>query len=129
MSSNTWQTRFDEVAPVDHKARKIPLRERLFREITICTDRRIRVKDAVNCIWWLSPSPWPKSSNRRVAVPNSESMKHLLKSGYRANVVRPSGHDISEKFSRDQADGGQTRPQSIGKSLKNRAESADRESR
>ncbi|NQU25801.1 MAG: SEC-C domain-containing protein [Candidatus Nealsonbacteria bacterium] len=58
-------------------------------------------KDAVNCIWWLSPSPWPKSSNRRVAVPYSESMKHLLKNGYRANVVRPSGHEISEKFSRD----------------------------
>ncbi|NQU22452.1 MAG: site-specific DNA-methyltransferase [Candidatus Nealsonbacteria bacterium] len=65
------------------------------------TVRRIRVKDAVNCIWWLSPSPWPKSSNRRVAVPYSDSMKHLLKKGHQANGVRPSGHDISEKFSRD----------------------------
>jgi len=65
------------------------------------TVRRIRVKDAVNCIWWLSPSPWPKSSNRRVAVPYSESMKQLLKKGHQANGVRPSGHDISEKFSRD----------------------------
>ncbi len=64
------------------------------------TVRRIRVKDAINCIWWLSPTPWPKASNRRVVVPYSESMKGLLKNGYQANVVRPSGHDISEKFSR-----------------------------
>lgn len=31
------------------------------------TVRRIRVKDAVNCIWWLSPTPWPKASNRVAA--------------------------------------------------------------
>lgn len=64
------------------------------------TVRRVRVKDAVNCIWWLSPTPWPKASNRRVTVPYSDSMKDLLKNGYQGNVVRPSGHDISEKFSR-----------------------------
>ena len=33
------------------------------------TVRRIRVKDAVNTIFWLSPSPWPKASNRRVLQP------------------------------------------------------------
>lgn len=27
------------------------------------TVRRIRVKDAINCVWWLSPTPWPKASN------------------------------------------------------------------
>lgn len=64
------------------------------------TVRRIRVKDAVNCIWWLSPTPWPKASNRRVLQPYSESMEHLLKNGYKAKK-RPSGHDISEKFSID----------------------------
>lgn len=64
------------------------------------TVRRIRVKDAVNCVWWLSPTPWPKASNTRVTIPYSESMKGLLKNGYKGNVVRPSGHDISEKFSR-----------------------------
>jgi len=26
------------------------------------TVRRVRVKDAVNCVWWLSPSPWPKAT-------------------------------------------------------------------
>ncbi len=62
------------------------------------TVRRIRVKDAINCIWWLSPSPYPKASNRRVLQPYSDSMKDLLKSGYKAKK-RPSGHDISEKFS------------------------------
>lgn len=64
------------------------------------TVRRIRVKDAVNCIWWLSPSPYPRASNRRVLQPYSDSMKELLRNGYRAKK-RPSGHDISEKFSID----------------------------
>jgi len=58
------------------------------------------VKDAVNCVWWLSPTPWPKASNRRVPAPYSEAMLGLLKNGYRAKL-RPSGHDISKKFSID----------------------------
>ncbi len=62
--------------------------------------RRIRVKDAVNCVWWLSPTPWPKASNRRVLAPYSVAMQSLLKNGYTAKL-RPSGHDISSKFSRD----------------------------
>ena len=62
--------------------------------------RRVRVKDAVNCIWWLSRTPWPKASNRRVLVPYSDSMRELLRNGYRAKL-RPSGHDISTKFSID----------------------------
>jgi len=33
--------------------------------------RRIRVKDAVNCVFWLSKTPWPKASNRRVLIPYS----------------------------------------------------------
>ena len=64
------------------------------------TVRRIRTKDAVNCVWWLSKTPWPKSSNKRVLAPYSDAMKGLLKNGYRAKL-RPSGHDISEKFSKD----------------------------
>jgi len=62
--------------------------------------RRIRVKDAVNSIFWLSKTPWPKASNRRVLTPYSESMTHLLANGYRAKL-RPSGHDISTKFGND----------------------------
>lgn len=64
------------------------------------TVRRIRVKDAVNCIWWLSPTPWPRASNRRVLQPYSESMKVLLAKGYKP-MLRPSGHDISDCFSTD----------------------------
>lgn len=62
--------------------------------------RRIRVKDGVNTVWWLSKTPWPRASNRRVLQPYSESMKTLLSNGYRAKL-RPSGHDISEKFAID----------------------------
>jgi len=64
------------------------------------TVRRIRVKDAINCVWWLSPTPWPRADNRRVLQPYSDSMRDLLKNGYKP-MKRPSGHDISEKFGRD----------------------------
>ena len=62
--------------------------------------RRIRVKDAVNCIWWLSKTPWPKASNKRILAPYSDSMKALLTNGYTPKL-RPSGHDISDKFGKD----------------------------
>lgn len=62
--------------------------------------RRVRVKDAVNCVWWLSKTPYPKANNRRVLAPYSTSMKSLLKNGY-SPKMRPSGHDISANFSRD----------------------------
>lgn len=62
--------------------------------------RRIRVKDAINTVWWLSKTPWPRASNRRVLQPYSDSMKSLLTNGYKA-MLRPSGHDISDKFSID----------------------------
>lgn len=62
--------------------------------------RRVRVKDAVNCVWWLSKTPYPKANNKRVLQPYSKSMLSLLKDGYVAKL-RPSGHDISEKFNRD----------------------------
>lgn len=64
------------------------------------TVRRIRVKDAVNVVWWLSATKYPKASNRNILKPYSESMKQLLKNGYKAKL-RPSGHDISDKFQKD----------------------------
>jgi DNA modification methylase len=64
------------------------------------TVRRIRVKDAVNNIFWLAKTPYPKSSNKRVLSPYSESMKKLLVDGYKPGK-RPSGHDISSKFQTD----------------------------
>lgn len=62
--------------------------------------RRVRVKDAVNCVWWLSPTPFPKASNKRVLAPYSDSMKSLIKNGYQ-HKLRPSGHDISDRFGTD----------------------------
>jgi site-specific DNA-methyltransferase (cytosine-N4-specific) len=64
------------------------------------TVRRIRVKDSVNIVWWLSKTENPKSDNRQVLKPYSDSMKALLKNGYKAQL-RPSGHDISDKFNND----------------------------
>jgi site-specific DNA-methyltransferase (cytosine-N4-specific) len=64
------------------------------------TVRRIRVKDAMNNVWWFTKQPFVDSDNRRVLREYSESMKSLLKNGYKAKM-RPSGHDISTKFSVD----------------------------
>jgi DNA modification methylase len=64
------------------------------------TIRRIRLKDAINCVWWLSPTPWPKASNKRVLQAYSDSMRDLLVNGYNPRL-RPSGHDISNKFQKD----------------------------
>jgi len=64
------------------------------------TIRRVRVKDAIEYVWWLSKTPHPKADNRRVLRPYSDSMKFLLKNGYKAKL-RPSGHMISEQFRKD----------------------------
>lgn len=64
------------------------------------TIRRVRVKDAVNMVWWFSKTEWPKADNRAILQPYSDSMKSLIKNGYKAKK-RPSGHDISTKFGRD----------------------------
>ena len=64
------------------------------------TVRRERVKDAVNTVWWLSQSPHPKANNRRVLKAYSESQVKLMQNGYKAKK-RPSEHDISDKFGKD----------------------------
>ncbi|HVB80171.1 MAG TPA: site-specific DNA-methyltransferase [Candidatus Binataceae bacterium] len=64
------------------------------------TVRRIRVKDSVNCLWWLSKTPNPKADNRKILVPYSRDMERLIRKGYRAKQ-RPSGHNITEKWGRD----------------------------
>lgn len=61
------------------------------------TVRKVRVKDSVNCIWWLSKTPHPKANNQRVLTEYSDDMKRLLKKGYRPKQ-RPSGHNITNKF-------------------------------
>lgn len=64
------------------------------------TVRRLRVKDSVNMIWWFGKTEWPKADNRKILIPYSESMKELIKNGYKS-MKRPSGHDISPKFQKD----------------------------
>lgn len=61
------------------------------------TIRRIRVKDSIEYVWWLSKTDYPQADNRKVLQPYSASMISLLKHGYKAKL-RPSGHKISEKF-------------------------------
>ncbi len=62
--------------------------------------RRIRVKDSVNCIWWLSKTEWPKANNRNVLQPYSKDMIRLFQKGYRSKL-RPSGHFVTPKFMND----------------------------
>lgn len=64
------------------------------------TVRRVRVKDSVQPIWWLSKTARPKANNRWVLTPYKDSMKDLLVNGYNAGL-RPSGHIVSEKWGRD----------------------------
>ena len=62
--------------------------------------RKIRAKDSVNTIWWLSKTDNPKANVSNVLVPYSERMKKLLKNPekYYQPKERPSGHDIGTAF-------------------------------
>jgi len=72
--------------------------------------RKIRVKDAVNTIWWFSKSDYPKANVENILIPYSERMEKLLKNTqrYYSPKKRPSGHDISSAFGR--ANGGAIPP-------------------
>ena len=62
---------------------------------------RIRVKDAVNVIWWLSKTERPKANNRNVLKPYSESMKKLVATGTYNRGHRPSGWHVRHQFAKD----------------------------
>lgn len=64
------------------------------------TVQRIRVKDSVEYIWWLSKTDRPKANNRNVLRPYSPDQKRLIENGYRAKK-RPSGHKITGGFQKD----------------------------
>jgi DNA modification methylase len=65
--------------------------------------RKVRAKDAVNTVWWLSKSEWPKANITKVLVPYSTRMKKLLEDpdSFYTPKVRPSGHDIARSFGKD----------------------------
>lgn len=65
--------------------------------------RKIRAKDSVNTVWWLSKTEWPKADVRNVLAPYSDRMKTLLKNpdAFYKPKLRPSGHDIGKGFGKD----------------------------
>lgn len=65
--------------------------------------RKIRAKDSVNTIWWLSKTEYPKADVRKVLVEYSDRMKKLLVDSekYYNPKERPSEHNISGGFSKD----------------------------
>ena len=65
--------------------------------------RKIRAKDSVDTVWWFSKSAFPKADVKKVLVPYSDRMKKLLKSKkhFYDPALRPSGHDISSGFNKD----------------------------
>ena len=64
---------------------------------------KIRAKDSVNTVWWLSKTENPKANVSNVLAPYSERMKKLIKdpAAFYTPKERPSGHDISKGFGKD----------------------------
>ena len=62
---------------------------------------RVRVKDAVETIWWLSKTARPKANNKNVLAPYSIHMQRLIKTQRYNRGPRPSGWVASEKWGRD----------------------------
>jgi site-specific DNA-methyltransferase (cytosine-N4-specific) len=62
--------------------------------------RRMRVKDAVEYIFWLSPSKFPHADNSKILQAYSKDMERLIKRGIK-RTVRPSGHNIKPTFAAD----------------------------
>jgi DNA modification methylase len=65
------------------------------------TVRRLRAKDSVNYLWWLSKTPEPKADNSRVTREYTQGMKRLIETGTYNRGRRPSGHVVREGFTRD----------------------------
>lgn len=61
------------------------------------TVRRVRVKDSVEYVWWLSKTPHPKANNRNVLRTYSADMIRLNKRKLR-ETTRPGGYIIKESF-------------------------------
>jgi DNA modification methylase len=61
------------------------------------TVRRVRIRDSVEYIWWLSKGKHPKANNRSVLKSYSADMHRLNGRGLRA-TTRPSGHNIKASF-------------------------------
>jgi DNA modification methylase len=62
---------------------------------------RVRLKDAVNTIWWLVKSPDAQADNSGVLRDYTSAMQRLLKTKEYNRGTRPSGHVIREGFVKD----------------------------
>jgi site-specific DNA-methyltransferase (cytosine-N4-specific) len=65
---------------------------------------RSRMKDAVECLWWLSNKPKPTVDNRRLAVPYGKAQKRDIVKG-RKKSISPSGHKIGHYMAKDNGGG------------------------
>jgi site-specific DNA-methyltransferase (cytosine-N4-specific) len=65
--------------------------------------RKIRAKDSINTVWWFSKTAFPKADVKKVLTPYSERMKKLIEdpASFYKPKKRPSGHDISDSFGKD----------------------------
>lgn len=65
--------------------------------------RKLRAKDSVNTVWWLSKTEWPKANVSNVLAPYSARMKKLLEDpeAFYQPKERPSGHDIGKGFGKN----------------------------
>jgi DNA modification methylase len=65
--------------------------------------RKLRAKDSVNTVWWLSKTDWPKANVSNVLAPYSDRMKKLISDpdAFFKAKKRPSGHDIGMTFGKD----------------------------
>lgn len=68
------------------------------------TVRRIRIRDSVEYVWWLSKTKWPKANNRNVLKAYSKDMQRLHERGLDA-TKRPGGYAINPSFSQVSAGG------------------------
>src|SRR3954452_17707799 len=62
--------------------------------------RKVRAKDSVNTVWWLSKTEHPKANVRNVLTPYSPRMRKLLEDpeDFIQPKSRPSGHDVGMRF-------------------------------
>lgn len=66
--------------------------------------RKIRCKDAVNTVWWLSKTSNPKADVTNVLNPYSDSMKKLFKNPekfFKVKVPNPSGYTHTQSWTKN----------------------------
>lgn len=67
--------------------------------------RKMRAKNSVNTVWWLSKTEWPKSDVKNVLAPYSSRMEHLIEHidefVPEEGTLRPSGHSMGKSSWKD----------------------------